>query len=187
VGGDAVTRWVELRRHSFTKKDDGRGRGSHLSQAGVDAARVEGQPLAEMRYVAVSESPRALETAIAMGFAVDEVVGIAGANVTGEVGFHEWWEWSNPWVAFAERIAARPKLASYAEAQVAILRRATDVLGDGDVALLIGHGGWIEPTVVSAVGADRIENWGPSFQHLEGVRLSEDAGTFNVTAVHRRE
>ena len=179
-------RWVELRRHSYTKKDEGRGRGSHLSQEGVDAARGERPRLQRVRYAAVSESPRTLETAIAMGFAVDDVVGIGGSNVTGEVGFHEWWEWPNPWEVFAERIATRPKLAAYAEAQLDIVRRAVDSVGDEEVALLIGHGGWIEPTVIAAVGVDRVEDWGSSFHHLEGVRLSEDGGVFAVAAVHRR-
>lgn len=121
-----------------------------------------------------------------MGFAVDDVVAIAGSNVSGEVGFHEWWEWSDPWAVYATRIAERPALAAYAEEQLAIVRDAVDRVGDGDTALLVGHGGWIEPTVVAAVGPDRVESWGPSFQHLEGVRLAEQDGRFDVTTVHRR-
>ena len=179
-------RSVELRRHAYTKKGEGRGRGSHLSQAGVDAARDEGRALHRVRYVAVSDSPRTLETAIAMGFAVDDVVGIAGSNTTGEVEFHEWWSWPDPWAVYAERIAARPKLAEYARAQLDIIRSALDHVGDGEVALLIGHGGWIEPTVVAALGVDRIANWGPSFEHLEGVRLAEEDGVFTVATIHRR-
>lgn len=181
-----MTRLVELRRHALTKKGDGRGRGSHVSQAGVDAARAEGARLQWVRYVAVSESPRTLETALAMGFAVDDVVGIAGANVTGEVGFHEWWDWPDPWRVYSERIKSRPKLAAFAEAQLAIVRQAVSRVSHGEAALLIGHGGWIEPTVVAALGADRVEYWGPSFDHLEGLTLSEDRGQFAVTAVHRR-
>lgn len=178
-------RWVELRRHSYTKKDEGRGRGSHLSQRGVDAAREAGEQLDRVRYVAVSDSPRTLETAIAMGFAVDDVVGIAGSNTTGEVEFHEWWDWPNPWAVYAERIVSRPKLAAYAEAQADILRIAIDHVAEGEVALLIGHGGWIEPTVVAALGPDRVEHWGPSFDHLEGIRLSEQHGTLSVDVVRR--
>jgi hypothetical protein len=181
-----MTRWIELRRHSRTKKDAGRGRGSHLSQEGVELARSEGERLREVRYVAVSESPRALETAIAMGLAVDDVVGIAGSNVTGEVAFHEWWEWPDPWAVYAERIATRPRLAAYAEAQLQIVKCAVDRVTDGDTALLIGHGGWIEPTVVAAIAADQLQNWGPSFAHLEGVRLAESDGHFAMDAIYRR-
>jgi hypothetical protein len=181
-----MTRWIELRRHSYTKKDEGRGRGSHLSQAGIDAARLEGQRLQGVTYVAVSDSPRTLETAIAMGFAVDDVAAIAGAQVTGEVAFHEWWDWPNPWAIYAERIAERPTLAEYAEGQLAIVRASIDHVGQGETALLIGHGGWIEPAVVCAVGLACVQDWGPSFQHLEGVRLAEHAGTFTVAGVRRR-
>ena len=34
---------LEVRRHAFTKKGTGRGRGSHLSQAGVAFARRIGE------------------------------------------------------------------------------------------------------------------------------------------------
>ena len=144
-----------------------------------------GRRLQRVRYVAVSDSPRTLETAIAMGFAVDDVVGIGGSNLSGEVEFHEWWDWPDPWAVYAERMA-RPKLAAYASAQLDIVRQAARRVGDGEVALLIGHGGWIEPTVVAALGADRVENLGPSFHHLEGVRVSEHEGSFAVVGVHRR-
>lgn len=181
-----MRRWVELRRHSLTKKDTDRGAGSHLSQEGVELARAEGERLRHVRYVAVSEAPRTLETALAMGLAVDDVVGIAAANVSGEVGFHEWWDWPDPWAVYAERIATRPRLAAHVEAQLQIVKDAVQRVGDGETALLIGHGGWIEPTVVAAVTTDELQNWGPPFDHLEGVRLGETDGVFSVAAVHRR-
>jgi hypothetical protein len=86
-----MTRWIELRRHSLTKKGAGRGRGSHLSQEGVELARSEGERLRHVRYVAVSESPRTLETAIAMGAGRRRRGGDCGSNVTGEVASHEWY------------------------------------------------------------------------------------------------
>lgn len=181
-----MTRWIELRRHSLTKKGEGRGSGSHLSQEGVELARAEGAQLRHVRYVAVSEAPRTLETALAMGLAVDDVVGIAAANVSGEVDFHEWWEWPDPWAVYAERIATRPRFAAYAESQLQIVKDAVVRVSDDDTALLIGHGGWIEPTVVAAVAADQLQNWGPPFEHLEGVRLAENDGVFAVAAVYRR-
>jgi hypothetical protein len=139
-----------------------------------------------VRYVAVSEAPRTLETALAMGLAVDDVVGIAAANVSGEVDFHEWWEWPDQWAVYAERIANQPNFATYAAAQLQIVKRAVERVNDEDTALLIGHGGWIEPTVVAALAADQLQNWGPPFDHLEGVRLAETDGIFTVAAVYRR-
>jgi hypothetical protein len=36
-------RWLEVRRHSLTKKSSARGAGSHLSQEGVALARLMGR------------------------------------------------------------------------------------------------------------------------------------------------
>jgi hypothetical protein len=68
-------------------------------------------------YVAVSESPRTLETAIAMGLAVDDVVGIESATVSGEVEFDEWWDWPNPWAVYLDLIEARHTMAECAAVQ----------------------------------------------------------------------
>ncbi len=182
-----MTRWVELRRHSYTKKGAGRSRWTHLSPQGVDAARAEGARLRHVGYVGVSKSPRTLETAVAMGFVVDDTLDIVSAVVvSGEVEFHESWGWPDPWSVYRERIDARPALAACAAAQLDIVQRAVDNVRDGQAVLLIGHGGWIEPTVVAAVDRDALEDWGPSFDHLEGVSLRVDRATFRVDAIHRR-
>lgn len=61
---------LEVRRHSFRKQ----GGGSQLSQVGVEYARRLGVTMGSFAYVATSVSPRARETAIAMGFAVDQEI-----------------------------------------------------------------------------------------------------------------
>src|SRR5512144_978823 len=58
---------IEIRRHSIRSKP-----GQHLSQQGVTLARLVGQNLGPFDRVVTSTMPRAFETAIAMGFAVDE-------------------------------------------------------------------------------------------------------------------
>src|SRR5574339_709991 len=58
---------IEIRRHSIRSKP-----GQHLSQQGVTLARLVGQNLGPFDRVVTSSLPRAFETAIAMGFAVDE-------------------------------------------------------------------------------------------------------------------
>ena len=47
--------------------------GQHLSQDGVSLAQHVGQDLNPFDLVVASELPRAIETAIAMGFAVDRL------------------------------------------------------------------------------------------------------------------
>jgi broad specificity phosphatase PhoE len=82
-------RWLEVRRHSLTKKDAGRGRGSHLSAEGVALARLVGGSLGPFARVVASASPRAVETAVAMGFAVDDTVELPSGYVPGEVDHHQ--------------------------------------------------------------------------------------------------
>lgn len=59
--------FLEIRRHSHRKS----GPGSQVSQHGVDLARRVGAGCGPYAEVVTSVLPRARETAIAMGFAVD--------------------------------------------------------------------------------------------------------------------
>ncbi len=94
---------LEVRRHSYRKQ----GGGSQLSQAGVDYARQLGATMGPFAYVATSVSPRARETAIAMGFAVDqEIVTLASEEaIYDETGSRMWWQALQPFVALAEVVA----------------------------------------------------------------------------------
>src|SRR5215211_5741433 len=109
-------RWLEVRRHWVTKKGPARDRGSHLSAQGVALARAVGAELGPIAYVVTSAAPRAIETAIAMGVAVDDTVDLPSGYVPGEVGFHEQWTWAKPWVRYAELLARGGGLAAVAEA-----------------------------------------------------------------------
>ena len=95
-------RVLEIRRHSLTKKGPGRGSGSHLSQKGVALARRIGQTAGPFGRVSVSRVPCALETAIAMGFAADDMIPALGpddASLFAEVGHHVRWSWEEPFVS----------------------------------------------------------------------------------------
>src|SRR5437660_1339757 len=107
-------RYLEIRRHSFTRKGEQRGHGSHLSQEGISAARAVGAQLGPMAYVGVSQAPRTLETAIAMGYAVAEILPLGGGYVTGEVAKHDQWTWEQPYVRYRELLAASRPLAAVA-------------------------------------------------------------------------
>src|SRR6185436_15961661 len=60
-------RYLEVRRHTMRVKPN-----KHISQAGVMLARRIGDSMGPFDRVISSHLPRAFETAIAMGFAVDE-------------------------------------------------------------------------------------------------------------------
>jgi broad specificity phosphatase PhoE len=79
-GETTTMRYVELRRHTMRTRP-----GQHLSQAGVSLARRVGEGVGPFDRVVTSTLPRAFETAIAMGFAVDEQIALLagmGADVT---------------------------------------------------------------------------------------------------------
>jgi hypothetical protein len=57
-------------------------------------ARAVGDQLGPIAYVLTSQSPRAVETAIAMGLAVDDTVQMPSGYVPGEVEFHQQWSWA---------------------------------------------------------------------------------------------
>jgi broad specificity phosphatase PhoE len=108
-------RWLEVRRHSLTKNGAARGRGSHLSAEGVALARLVGESLGPFARVVTSASPRAIETAVAMGFAVDDTVELPSGYVPGEVAHHDQWRWPRPYRSYAELLARGGELTKVAE------------------------------------------------------------------------
>jgi broad specificity phosphatase PhoE len=170
--------WLEVRRHSLTKKGAARGRGSHLSAQGVALARAIGAELGSVAYVVTSAAPRAVETAIAMGLAVDDTVDLASGYVPGGVEFHQQWTWAQPYVRYAELIARGGGLAGVAQAHRAVWVGAVEQVDEGEVALFVGHGGAIEPAPVACLlGADH-QRWDGLFGHGDSARLGFADGRF---------
>jgi broad specificity phosphatase PhoE len=178
-------RWLEVRRHSLTKKDVGRGRGSHLSAEGVALARLVGESLGPFARVVTSASPRAVQTAVAMGFAVDDTVQLPSGYVPGEVDHHEQWRWPRPYRVYADLLARGGGLAAAAEAHRRAWTSLVEVVPDGAAALVVAHGGGIEPGLVACLpGADH-GSWGAPFAHCDGARLAVDEGGFVSVEFHR--
>jgi broad specificity phosphatase PhoE len=178
-------RTVEIRRHSFTKKGDARGRGSHLSNEGVTAARNLGASFDRFDYVLASTSPRTTETAIAMGVAVDDLIEMPSPVETGEIEFHSWRDWDDPFTTLQQKARDSAAVESYMTLQAERLMAATDV-ADSGTTLVIGHGGWIESVVAALVGPVTAPQLGGSFWHLDGIRLViESAASVVVESVAR--
>src|SRR5688572_21635913 len=127
-------RWLEVRRHSLTKKGAARGGGSQLSAEGVALARAVGARLGPFAYVAASPIPRTLETAIAMGFAVDEIIELPAGYVAGEVEHHEQWSWELPYVRYAELIARGGGVAGLATLGREAFTRMVQAVPEGAAA-----------------------------------------------------
>jgi broad specificity phosphatase PhoE len=174
-------RTIEIRRHALTKKGADRGQGSQLSAEGVAQARRLGEHIGPFDRVLTSRVPRTLETALAMGFAVDDQLDVLGdipAEVWDEIGHEERWQWPRAFVTFAETIARGGPTARLGQRQRAAWQQALESIPDGGSVLIISHGRVIEAGLVACLPNGDFENWGAPFQHGEGIRLAYQAGCF---------
>jgi broad specificity phosphatase PhoE len=98
--------------------------------------------------------------------------------VPGEVGFHEQWTWAQPWVRYADLVARGGGLAVVAQAHRAAWVRAVASVADGEAALVVSHGGAIEPTLVACLPHAGHGHWGALLGHCDGARLEFTGGCF---------
>lgn len=157
---------IEIRRHSVRSTP-----GDHLNQTGVELARMVGENLGLFDRVVTSTLPRAFETAIAMGYAVDEqneVMSTYGSEVGREA------PWPLSLAGYAEVVRKGGAAAEYANQLANVYAKLANYLADGRRALVINHGGVLELGAVACLpDADHI-TWGSHFEYCEGIRLFWD-------------
>lgn len=171
-------RWLEVRRHSLAKKGPAAGRGSVLSAPGVTLARAVGADLGSISYVVTSAAQCAIETAIAMGFAVDDTADLPSGYVPGEVERHAQWGWPEPYLQYAELLERSAGLAAVAAAHRAVWVSAAGTVPEGATALAVCRGGAIEPSLVACLPHANYGSWGAPFGHCDGARLGFHDGRF---------
>jgi broad specificity phosphatase PhoE len=161
---------IEIRRHSMRSKP-----GDHLNQPGVTLAHLVGQNLGPFDRVVTSTLPRAIETAIAMGFAPDELnelMSTTGNDVEREA------PWPLTPAGYAEVIRQGGAAAQYANQLAAVYTKLADYLMDGRAALVVNHGGVLEMGAVACLpDADHFK-WGTHFDYCEGIHLFWDKDKF---------
>jgi hypothetical protein len=113
-----------------------------------------------------------------MGFAVDDFIDLPSGYVPGEVEHHAAWSWPQPYAHYAALIGEGGGVARVAAAAHAALTRLVSSLAEGDAALLISHGGIIEPALVGCLPDADHGAWGAPFGHCDGARLFHDGGAF---------
>jgi len=161
---------VDVRRHSNRAKP-----GPHLSREGVARARRLGEGHPPVDLVVTSPLPRAVETAVAMGFSVDgerrelsEMADAVGDIVAWDAGFA-------PWAAAVTRGGAAAELA---RVQAAVYADVARGLPPGGRGLVVSHGGIVEAGAVGAVPDQDLSPFGAPLGCLEGVRLHWDGASF---------
>jgi len=171
-------RVIEHRRHSVRHQP-----GHHLNQAGVDLARRVGGEIGPFGLVITSTAARAFETAIAMGFAVDEQ--LPGLE-TLPAGFEDEVNWNAGYMAFIDAIAHLPDgvVATYARSMRELHIKIAGRLQEGGSALVISHGGVVEASAVGCLPDADFEGW-PGCDYCEGIRLTYDVGRFTKVELLR--
>lgn len=172
-------RYLEVRRHTMRSKP-----GKHLSQAGVNLARQVGAKLGPFEQVITSKLPRAFETAIAMGFAVDkryEELNTIDEAIESEI------EWAAGFAEFARIIKQDGLTARAAHQQAAFWKKLALALPEDGRALVISHGAIIEAGTVGSLPDLDYTNWGKACDYCEGVLLGFDGSRFSSGELLRLE
>lgn len=170
-------RYVEVRRHTMRVKP-----GEHLSQAGVTLARRTGAQMKPFERVITSQSPRAYETAIAMGFAFEsfsDLLFVMEAGVESEVA------WDAGFAAFAQAIRLNGITARYGQSLAELWAEIAQSLPEEGSALLITHGGNIEAGAVTCFPEADHAGWGAYLDYCEGVRLGFEQHRFSSIEILR--
>ena len=163
-------RMLEVRRHAMRNKP-----GEHLSRQGIALAQLEGAKTGPFDWVVTSPSPRAVETAVAMGFAVDETwqeLFEMDDGVFSESG------WPAPFTALQEKANYGRQCASFAAAQAKVWQRVVQKIRDGEQALIVSHGLFIEMGAIACLPHARHADWGDPIGYCEGFRLTFDGDSF---------
>jgi len=166
-----MMRYLEVRRHTMRVKP-----GQHLSQEGVDLARRVGSEIGPFEFVITSSLHRAYETAIAMGFAVNdqlEELATLGRGVEIDVG-----GWDAGFAAYGAAYHRNGAVAAFARQQADLWRSIVEGVTDGGSALVITHGGIVEAGAVGCIPLADHAVWGPVIAYCEGVRLYFDGTSF---------
>ncbi len=173
---------IEHRRHSMRNVPDG----IHLIQSGVDLARKIGYTMDKFDYVITSPKERAFETAIAMGFAVNETVNELasyGNDVSTEIEYEQlkWNEIKN----LLEK--ENSYTHQFAKSQVELLYKLSNKIQDGEKLLLISHGGMIEISFSYLFMQEDHRKWGNLMGYCEGIRLIINQGRISDYEILRAQ
>jgi broad specificity phosphatase PhoE len=163
-------RTLDVRRHTMRRKP-----GAHLSQDGIVLARLVAENAGPYDLVVTSTIPRAIETAIAMGFAVDETLDELG-QLADEV--EDDVRWPSSFALISQAVTKGGAAALHAQAQTRLWRQIVDRLPDGGRALVVSHGLIVELGVIGIVPNAEHAAWGDALGYCEGARI-----VFNVNEI----
>ncbi len=169
-------KFIEHRRHTMRTKP-----GQDLSQEGVDLARRIGYELGPFEHVVTSTVPRAFQTAIAMGFAVDAQLAEL-SKLPDE--FEQYVAWDAGYVAIAAAAKAHEGgvVARSAAGLAKLFDEIFSSLPEDGGALVISHGAIVEASAIGCCPDFDYTGWG-ACGYCEGVLISQDGMSMSVDAL----
>lgn len=161
---------LEIRRHSLRNRAL-----PDLSEQGVMLANLIGLEMGQFDRVLSSPLPRAVQTAEAMGYAVDET-----AELLSTMG--DAVELECPWPASFDEYAAASRqngpTTRYTQRLADFYAKLLDSLPEGGAALVVNHGGVVELSAIACLPTADFAALGDYIEYCEGVRLTWDNGKF---------
>jgi len=148
----------------------------HLNQEGVSLARRVGENIGPFDYVVTSKYPRAFETAIAMGFAVNDQAEIL--STYGEYDVDKEVPWPQTFSIYAQAMNANGDAAKYARKLAKFYEDIMTSISENRSALTVHHGGVVEIGVVACLPDADFASWGGHIDYCEGVRLHWENNEF---------
>jgi len=168
-------------RHA--QRQDRSDKFSHLAQAGIEQSRAAGEWFERFDFVVASPLPRAYETAIAMGFAVDMTnPGIQehSEQIMRDV------EWDAGYAAWAVAYGSKRSVIAYVDHVGSLLRDWLAKVPDGGSLLVVTHGGIVEAMAVGLAPGDDLVELGAGAGYAEGFRAVGAMGEgFELSALRR--
>jgi broad specificity phosphatase PhoE len=169
--------YLEVRRHAARNKP-----GPNLSQEGIVRALASGATQRKFARVVTSTDICAVQTAVAMGHAVDEEdpwLSSLGQVVSAQI------EWDAGFVGFAEAIRRGGAVALYADLQARLWRQILTEIGPGDSALIITHGGIVESGTIGTIPHVDLSGAGRELGYCEGVGITYQDGMCAEVRIYR--
>lgn len=157
---------LDIRRHTMRRKP-----GHHLSQEGLDLARKVGATLGPYAAILTSDLPRAIETAVAMGFAVggtSRELAEHPETLPDRIG------WPAPLESMRAALGAFADVAEAASQQVSVWSRFAAGIPDHASGLIITHGALLEIGTIRLLENLGMAVVGPPFAYCEGIRICLD-------------
>lgn len=160
---------IEHRRHARRTKPS-----PHLNDEGVCTARRLGEKIGPFARVVTSPKKRAIQTAVAMGFAIDETVSLLEEIPES---LNDLAPWNTGFSALYEKRNGSTSGEKYLKKMRTFFESALERIPDGGRILVVSHGGVVEWSAI-ACAPEKARTLGNALDTCEGVELFWRDGQF---------